>query len=139
MTEKFKKHMAHIASIIQEKTNAKTYEGKKWKGEIYITVNVYEGGITGTECYAKENYGRKAVAHLPEIQVVGAEDPVIQVVEEKSGGVVYTIRINGTSWRPKVFTEGLYTVKVGEGDAVKEFNGVRAEAGDGAGTVEVKF
>jgi hypothetical protein len=28
--------------------------------------------------------------------------------------VVYTLRINGDTFRPKVFEEGTYTVKIGE-------------------------
>jgi hypothetical protein len=42
------------------------------------------------------------------------KDPVVQVIEEKSGDVVYTLRISGTSFRPKVFHDGAYTVKVGD-------------------------
>ena len=59
-----------------------------------------------------DNYGRDAVAYLPTIEVLGMEDPVVQVVDE-SGEIVYTRRIRGTSFEPKVFAEGTYTVKVG--------------------------
>ncbi|MCK4965639.1 twin-arginine translocation pathway signal protein, partial [bacterium] len=66
-----------------------------------------------------DNYGRKAAAFLPEIKVSGMSDPVIQVIDESSGEIVYTIRIEGTSFKPKVFKDGLYTVKVGEPDTEK--------------------
>jgi len=62
---------------------------------------------------ADDNDGRKPVAWLPELIVTGAENPVVQVIEEASGEVVSTIRVPGTSYRPPVFAPGKYTVKVG--------------------------
>jgi len=53
-------------------------------------------------------------------------DPVVQVINEKSKEVVYTLRINGSAWQPKVFKEGLYTIHVGEGDSVQTFAGVQS-------------
>jgi hypothetical protein len=50
----------------------------------------------------------------------------VQVVEDKSGEVVYTLRINGKDFRPKVFAKGKYTVKVGEGTNRKVIKGVQA-------------
>jgi len=55
----------------------------------------------------ESNYGRAAAAYLPEINVSGMTDPVVQVVDESNGEIVYTIR--------------------------KVFNGL--EAGNGAGDV----
>ena len=43
-------------------------------------------------------------------------DPVVQIIDEASGEIVYTIRIKGTSFRPKVFKDGLYTIKLSEPD-----------------------
>lgn len=61
-----------------------------------------------------DNYGRKAAAWLPTLQITGMKDAVVQVVEEASGEVVYTLRINGNEFRPKVFAPGKYTIHVGE-------------------------
>ena len=42
-------------------------------------------------------------------------DPVIQVVDEERREVLYTIRIQGDRYRPRVFRSGgSYTVIVGE-------------------------
>ncbi|MFO8035762.1 MAG: alkaline phosphatase D family protein [Anaerolineales bacterium] len=60
----------------------------------------------------EENYGRKATAYLPTIQVLDADDPVIQVVNDSTGETIYTLRIHGRSYRPKVFQKGTYTIKV---------------------------
>ncbi len=72
-----------------------------------------------------DNYARAAIAYLPLLQI-NKPDQVVQVVEEKSGEVVYTLRIKGKSFRPKVFAKGKYTVHVGEGKNRKSMKGVQA-------------
>ena len=72
-----------------------------------------------------DNYGRKAVGHLPVLEI-NKSDQVVQVIEEKGGQVVYTLRTKGKSFHPKVFAQGSYTVKVGEGSALKTFKGVKS-------------
>jgi hypothetical protein len=61
-----------------------------------------------------ENYGREVKAYLPALKVSGMAHPVIQVIDEKDGAVVYTIRIRGSEFTPMVFEEGVYTLKIGE-------------------------
>lgn len=61
-----------------------------------------------------DNYGRTGVAYLPTLKVSGMGDPVIQVIEEATGEVVYTLRIKGTEFRAKVFARGTYEVHIGE-------------------------
>jgi hypothetical protein len=61
-----------------------------------------------------DNYGREAAAWLPQIKVEGLDDPVVKVINEETGETLYTLRVKGTSFRPKVFKEGVYTVVVGE-------------------------
>lgn len=82
-----------------------------------------------------DNYGRKALAWLPELVIKGQSDPVVQVIDEQNGEVVYTIRIKGTRFRPKVFREGTYTLKVG--DAVLQ--GVQSIPVEKKATLEVVF
>jgi hypothetical protein len=63
----------------------------------------------------EDNYGRKAVAYLPEIQVTGLSfPPVIQVIDESTEEIVYTLRAKENTFKPKVFKSGFYTIKVGE-------------------------
>ena len=62
-----------------------------------------------------DNYLRKAVAFLPTIET-DIDNPVIQVVNEKTAEVIYTIRINGRQFSPKVFAAGTYTIVVSEPD-----------------------
>ncbi len=62
-----------------------------------------------------DNYGRKAEAYLPTIEVKGMKNPVVQVINDKTKEVVYTLRIRGTQFRPKVFQkDATYTIRVGE-------------------------
>ncbi len=73
-----------------------------------------------------DNYNRKAVAYLPTLNLKGQTNPVVQIIDESNNEVVYTMRILGTSFRPKVFKEGVYTIKVGEGENIKTLNGVKS-------------
>ena len=61
----------------------------------------------------EDNDGRKVAAWLPELTFSGAENPVVQVIEEKTGEVLYTVRIHGDRFQPRVYALGEYTVKVG--------------------------
>ena len=63
-----------------------------------------------------DNYGKKARAWLPEIRISGLQNPVLQVIRQQTDEIVYTLRINGQSFQPKVFASGLYTIRVGEPD-----------------------
>ena len=74
----------------------------------------------------EDNYSRKAAAWLPELKITGQADPVVSIIDEKSSEVVYSLRIKGTSYRPKVFSKGSYTIRVGEGKRMKTLEGVHS-------------
>ena len=38
----------------------------------------------------------------------------MQISDEDTGEIVYTIRIRGTTFRPRVFKHGRYSVRIGE-------------------------
>ena len=79
-----------------------------------------------------DQYGRKPVAFLPTLDVRGIENPVVQILSEADDEVVYTLRIKGTTFRPPVFAEGSYTVRISDPDAGKrqERTGVKTSDGD---------
>ena len=87
----------------------------------------------------EDNYGRKAVSYLPVIEVSGPVNPVIQIIDESTGEIVYTIRIKGTSYRPKVFREGSYTVRVGEGESAKVLKNIKSTGLHRMQTIKVVF
>ena len=87
-----------------------------------------------------DNYGRKPAAHLPTLNVSGVKNPVVQIVDEANGEIVYTLRIVGQSWRPHVFAPGEYTVRVSEPETGRERVLERITAGpDAAGTLDVRM
>ncbi|KPK08357.1 MAG: hypothetical protein AMS20_02140 [Gemmatimonas sp. SG8_28] len=61
-----------------------------------------------------DNFTAHAAARLPTLTVTGMTDPVVQVVQETDGGVLYTVRIRENRFTPPVFTPGTYTVRIGE-------------------------
>lgn len=63
-----------------------------------------------------ENDGRKAHDWLPTLKITGASNPVVQVVQDETGEVLYTVRILGTLYQPRVFAPGKYTLNVGDPD-----------------------
>jgi hypothetical protein len=74
----------------------------------------------------EDNYGRQPIAYLPTLTISGQEDPVVQVIDEYNGEIVYTLRIKGHTFRPKVFRDGAYTIKVGEGARLKILTGIHS-------------
>ncbi len=62
----------------------------------------------------RDNDGRKPVGHLPELVVSGTDRPVVQVIEESSGEVLYTVRASSNRFKPPVYSAGTFTVKVGK-------------------------
>lgn len=86
-----------------------------------------------------DNYGRKAVAYLPTLRILGQVDPVVQIVKEPAQEVVYTLRIKGNGLRPKVFEQGSYTIRVGEGDNVKVLRGIRSIGADISQSLQIEF
>ena len=70
----------------------------------------------------RDNFGKEAVAYLPELIVEGTDRPIVQIVEEKTGKILYTLRIGGTRFQPWVFAPGSYTVRVARTSLVPASN-----------------
>ena len=89
----------------------------------------------------EDNYGRKATAYLPTITVRGMRNPVVQVIDESNDEIIYTLRINGTSFKPKVFKKGKYTIKVGEPgtDKMKTLEGIQSLPPDKTKKIRVRL
>lgn len=56
-----------------------------------------------------DNYYGKVAGHLPTIKVEGAVNPVLKLYDSLDN-LIYSIRINGDSFRPHVFARGKYKV-----------------------------
>jgi hypothetical protein len=64
-----------------------------------------------------DNYGRKIVGWLPEVVTRGLSDPVIRVISESTGEMIYNLRVSGNSYQPGVFFYGPYTIEAGDPDS----------------------
>jgi hypothetical protein len=62
---------------------------------------------------AADNDGRKRKAWLPELRFKGVDNPVVQVIEERTGEILYTVRTAGGAFQPAVYAAGRYTIKAG--------------------------
>jgi len=87
-----------------------------------------------------DNYARKPAAWLPTLKVSGMDDPVVQVIDERDGQIVYTLRIQGREFRAPVFAEGRYTIVVGDqGQKARTLKGVAAIPSDQTAELRVEF
>lgn len=59
------------------------------------------------------NDGRKVVGYLPELVFEDGVDGVVQVIDESTGDVLYTVRARAGRFQPKVYSAGKHSVKVG--------------------------
>jgi alkaline phosphatase D len=64
------------------------------------------------EIDVRQNDGRKVTRHLPELNVTGVKQPLIEVTDEASGELVYALRATGPGFRPHVFAPGKYSVRI---------------------------
>ena len=87
-----------------------------------------------------DNDGRQATHRLAELRFSGISDPVVQVVKESTGDILYTVRIQGTRFRPPVYSEGTYTVNVGQDRPdTRSFTGNKALAEDSRAVLNISF
>jgi hypothetical protein len=60
-----------------------------------------------------DNDGRIATGWLPELRFARGERPVVQVIEQATGEILYTVRAPGGRFRPPVFGGGRFLIKAG--------------------------
>jgi hypothetical protein len=60
-----------------------------------------------------DNDGRKTTGWLPELVFKGASHPVVEVINDGTGEVLYTVRVPGERFRPRVYSNDLHSVRVG--------------------------
>ena len=81
-----------------------------------------------------DNDGRQIAGYLPTLKFNTA-NPVVQVVDDASGEILYTERIQGKEYRPRVFGGGSFTVKAGKDKPEKV---IKSSIMAGEGTIEAK-
>lgn len=87
-----------------------------------------------------DNDGRKPTGWLPEVRITGADSAVVQVIDEGADEVLYTVRTSGRSFRPPVYADGLYTIRIGHHRPDGESRaGLRPAARDAADAIEFRL
>ena len=64
----------------------------------------------------EENFGKKAFGYIANLEIEGIEKPVIQVLNQYSLEIVYSIRLNQSNYLAKVFEDGIYRIQIGDPD-----------------------
>ncbi len=70
------------------------------------------------------NDGHKVTGYLPKLIFEGSIDPVVQVIHEAFGELLYTVRVQGDRFQPRVYGDGKYSVIVGTDKPVAKNNHV---------------
>jgi len=86
-----------------------------------------------------DNYARKAVAWLGTLNFKNVTNPIVQVINESTGEIVYTLRIKGNTFQPKVFKKGVYTIKVGKDKLEKTLEHQRTLEPDQTKTLHIEI
>ncbi|MDN5202134.1 alkaline phosphatase D family protein [Fulvivirgaceae bacterium BMA10] len=88
-----------------------------------------------------DNYSRKAQAYLPKIEVSGlTQPPVVQITDNATGDIVYTVRAIDHTFSPVVFKEGTYTIEVGDPDQeMRSFEGIASSSNVTDEVIKVEF
>jgi len=90
----------------------------------------------------RDNYSRKAKAWLPPIHITGLDHPpVVQVINEITGEIIYTLRITDYQIQPWVFESGIYIVSVGEPGTskMKNISGLTSETSPDLDIISISF
>jgi hypothetical protein len=61
----------------------------------------------------ENNDGRKVTGWLPELVFENGINPVVQVIEDATGEILYTVRAQGGRFHPRVYSTGKHTIKLG--------------------------
>lgn len=60
-----------------------------------------------------DNYGREPVAWLPTLKINGEPDPVVEITNQSTSELEYSVRIKGNEFNPKVFSNDVFTIRLG--------------------------
>ncbi|MBM4199089.1 MAG: hypothetical protein FJ198_05270 [Gammaproteobacteria bacterium] len=60
-----------------------------------------------------DNDGRRVTGWLPEFVFASEIRPVIQVIDESTDEVLYTVRARDNRFQPRVYSSGTFAVKIG--------------------------
>jgi alkaline phosphatase D len=68
-----------------------------------------------------DNYARKPIGYLADLQIRGGTDPVVSVTNQRTGELVLAVRVQGRRYRVPAFEDANHTVSVRCGDQQRVF------------------
>ncbi len=76
-----------------------------------------------------DNDGRTPIGRLATIRTSGGARPVVQVLNETTGELLYALRMRDETFAPPIFEPGTYIVRIGEGDedGFREYRGLKPD------------
>ncbi|MEL6925075.1 MAG: twin-arginine translocation pathway signal protein, partial [Bacteroidota bacterium] len=126
--------------IVKFKKSTRQIEFANWPREVDPATpgaRPYDGWpITVSQM---DNYGRKAVAYLPTLQIEGLKEAVLKIRASDTKELVYALRLNEATFRPGVFTSGRYDIHIGEGAKMQSFEGIQSLPPDQEKILQVVF
>jgi hypothetical protein len=88
----------------------------------------------------RDNDGRIPIGYLPELVIAGTEHPVVQVINDETDEILYTVRSDSNRFKPPVYAAGKYTMKVGKDKPnLKSFSGLSPIPTGDSSKIEIKF
>ncbi len=95
----------------------------------------------GRHDHISEPLDDPSIIEQPTLHVTGDANPIVEVISEVKGETVYMVRIKGNMFMPRVFDNGLFSVRIGypEMDTWQVFEGMQAYSEKEAATLEVTF
>ncbi len=79
----------------------------------------------------QDNARRKPHAFLPRLRFEELVSPVVEVIDEATGELVYALRVNTPEFDPPIYTPGTYTIRIlqPESGLVREVKGIKVATG----------
>lgn len=85
------------------------------------------------------NYAKQPVGYLPTLKITGLSNPVVHVIHQQTGELVYALRLPGTTFAPMVFEPGKYNVIVSDPDRGVRRSLIDIEIAEGDAAIDVAF
>ena len=121
--------------IIRFNKSERTVTFECWPRMVDVTSGEQFAGWPVTTRQADQGEPRGAL--LPTLEIAGAPDPIVQVIDESNDEVVFTVRIKGTTYQPKVYRPGRYTINVTQGVRTHTVENLEAVAHENENTLSI--
>lgn len=85
-----------------------------------------------------DNDGRNPAAYLPMFEI-NRPNQLAKIIDESTDELVNVLRVKGSAFRPGVYSQGPFTLEVGEGKSVKVLKGIKLVGEKSKETISIKI